>query len=397
MLVFFLPTPPPQAPNVVSVAPGSTKKVAQLTGEFERSLGPDVKTINQTESRFGLWGTDLGASFEHNGRLWFLFGDTHPVGGHNEFRPPDGDAIAYTRDVNPDRGLRLSFVTAPDGRFKAARIPGVSLAAFEVPTGGFSANGKMYAFYTTDSKPSPVGQIMGRSVLVRSQDNAQTFSLVRTVSTDKFINVSPVAVNNPTIPGLPTTTGQGLLMWASGKEYRRSNPYLAFTPLDGVEDGSKTRYFAGTDPATSQPKWSEKEADAVSLFDHPSIGEISVAWNPHLRKWLMLYNADKPRGINLRTADTPWGPWSESQVLFDPGRDKGYRHFMHASTDSGPDDGLSDPGQEKVWGGEYGPYMIPKFSTGSDGKSTIYFTMSTWNPYNVVLMKATLELKKPGE
>lgn len=44
-------------------------------------------------------------------------------------------------------------------------------------------------------------------------------------------------------------------------------------------------------------------------------------------------------------------------------------------------------------GGEYGPYEFSHFATGTDQSTTIYFTMSTWNPYEVVLMKASLRLK----
>jgi hypothetical protein len=32
-------------------------------------------------------------------------------------------------------------------------------------------------------------------------------------------------------------------------------------------------------------------------------------------------------------------------------------------------------------------------ATGNNSSTTIYFTMSTWNPYTVVLMKATLSKK----
>ena len=34
--------------------------------------------------------------------------------------------------------------------------------------------------------------------------------------------------------------------------------------------------------------------------------------------------------------------------------------------------------------------MLPAFFTGSGNATTIYFTMSTWNPYEVMLMKSTL-------
>lgn len=53
---------------------GSTQKVCQLTGEMDKEY--NTPTINQTETRFGLVGNDLGYSFERNGKLFFLFGDS---------------------------------------------------------------------------------------------------------------------------------------------------------------------------------------------------------------------------------------------------------------------------------------------------------------------------------
>jgi hypothetical protein len=62
-----------------SLVPSSVRKVCQLTGERDRERG--TLAFNQTETNFGFFGTDLGSSFEHGGRLWFLFGDTWPGPG----------------------------------------------------------------------------------------------------------------------------------------------------------------------------------------------------------------------------------------------------------------------------------------------------------------------------
>ena len=56
-------------------------------------------------------------------------------------------------------------------------------------------------------------------------------------------------------------------------------------------------------------------------------------------------------------------------------------------------DSVHDPGREYEFGGEYGPYQFEELATGvQDVNTTIYFTMSTWNPYTVLLMKATVQL-----
>jgi hypothetical protein len=60
-------------------------------------------------------------------------------------------------------------------------------------------------------------------------------------------------------------------------------------------------------------------------------------------------------------------------------------------------DGLSDEGRESEWGGEYGPYLIDRFTREVESRrpdrrqARIYFVLSTWNPYNTVLMTATIQ------
>ena len=93
----------------------------------------------------------------------------------------------------------------------------------------------------------------------------------------------------------------------------------------------------------------------------------------------------------MRTADNPWGPWSDTQILFQPWDDNGYCHFMHCSWKLKKCDNVQDPNRDNVFGGEYGPYEYRELATGSNNMTTIYFNMSTWNPYTVELMKATLQ------
>jgi hypothetical protein len=383
------PTHTPESETIVVRA--RPVKIAQLIGDFDKHL--HKPTLNLTWTRYKLAGTDLGIPFKHKNRIYLLFGDT--IGQ----QPRGGDAFAYTTDTTPDDGLALELVADTNGVYQPIRIPGISQGAFEVPSEGVSVSGRMYIYHTTDSNaksdPAPKEDTkMGRSVVAVSDDDGQSFKYLYDLSIKHFINVSIIAVDAAHWAGLPSSQGAGLVIFGSG-DYRRSNVRVAFQPAEQIGSRANVRYFAGLERA-GQPTWSAREEDAVQLFDQPCVGEFSVSYNRFIRKWIMLYNCmggGKLRGINLRTADHPWGPWSAAQVLFEPWDDKGYCHFIHTAWTFRNCDNVHDANRENVWGGEYGPYQFEDFATGDSSATTIYFTLSTWNPYTVVLMKATLQRK----
>jgi hypothetical protein len=56
-------------------------------------------------------------------------------------------------------------------------------------------------------------------------------------------------------------------------------------------------------------------------------------------------------------------------------------------------DSLSLPGRIGEGGGNYSPYFISRFTSGDSVQktSTFFFVISTWNPYEVVIMKASIQ------
>jgi len=423
-----------------------TQRVWQLTGETDMEWGRS--TPSQTASRFGVRGTDLGSSFEHKGLIYFLFGDTWPTFFFDPFdlRPINSDSIAWipaNADPEQSEQMRLTFITADDGKYlppavKISENPNkyIDLKDYEVPLNGFSANGEMYVFFSTDHYKAqvPCGDnlievdSMGRSVLARLKDLQKTdgmFTYLYDAScrpgvacqqpaVGKFINIASVVAQDDKFHDLlqEMNMGEGVLLWGSG-EFHESNPYLAFVPLDKIEDRSAWK-FAIPD-GNGNVSWSNNESDAKELFDQPcgchcQIGELGVTPVHYLDKngnkkvkWLMLYNHADPGGlgqgnrIHYRVADKPWGPWGvESYILFDPAYDLGYCHFMHVSED---DKNNCDPVADDIpvgpptrWGITYGPYPVSSFTKTDATTATIYWTMSTFNPYQVMLMKSTLRL-----
>jgi hypothetical protein len=382
------------------------EKVCQLIGDEDRALGQP--TSNRTYSRFGLSNTDLGASFEHHGKLWFLFGDSFPSGG-DAANPFCGDAIAWTVDPSPNGCIGLDFVTYPDAGFRSPAVPTIDLGCLDVPLHGVSTGSSMYVWFSTAS--------MTASVLARSDDDANHFTLVGPVSNCQcdpsfvncgnpschFVNVSASIVPDAQAAGLPGS-GDRLVLFGSG-EYRRSNVYLAVVSLSQIEDVSALRYFAGTDPSSSAPRWSDRESDAAPLFDTtgdnggvgPCVGELSVQYDPALGRWLALYNclyADEVlrKGATIvaaRIARSPWGAWSDASTLFET--KSAYCKYIFEADAGCPqleDRPVPPPGRT---GATYGPYAIPRYSTTTAGGARIMFTMSTGNPYTAMLMTAELQ------
>jgi uncharacterized protein DUF4185 len=371
---------------------GSTAKVEQLIGDLDKQR--NAPTASQTLTRYGIEGTDLGYSFEHNGQVLFLFGDTignaGPRGGRGRRGAAagggvgGGDPIGVTRATDPERGVKMDFLPGSDGSYLRVRPEGVAMGGFEVPVSGISLDDKLYVVVKTNhSETSPTD----RSLLTRFDEGKRTFKVLRTISQLPEGRVIKMSMHEApgSIDGLPPG-GPSILIWSSGI-YRSSDAYLSVVPRKDFESGKGTRYFSGLG-ANGAPTWSEREKDAQAIVEEGAIGDLSVTWVAPLKMWVMTYDG---RGVHFRYSATPWGPWSADQMIFSVQRDGG-RAFIHSA---GREDGLIGPiiargrgSALELNGGAYAPYVIERFTKVQDGKLSIYYVLSTWNPYVVVLMRS---------
>ena len=360
--------------------PGTTRKVMQLTGDRDATLRSP--TLSQTGKQADVLATDLGHAFEHKGRMCFLFGDTV---GRGEFLL---DCLAFSDSTDP-ANLIIEFPTKEDGRFVPLSVPGLKRGAMEVPVGGISLGGRMYVVFTSGF--DLFKQSIERSAMARSDDDGRTWTYLYDVSratnhdmkTMRFLVVDMLEVDAESNPGLPYESGKVVLIWGSGP-YRASNLSLACVPSASFEDRSAFRFYAG------DARWSTEELDAAPLFDDPQVGEFSIDWIGPVQRWVVLYNAQRPPGVLMRTSAAPWGPFSDAERLVDPIADGGFANWMHVPNSLGYWDNFADPGKEDVPGGLYGPYLINRFTKGDAGRCTLYYTLSTWNPYQVVLMSSEI-------
>jgi hypothetical protein len=183
---------------------------------------------------------------------------------------------------------------------------------------------------------------------------------------------------------------------------------------------TRWRYYSGSVNGT--PQWSMEERLAVSLPpfgphpdipDHKCLGYYSARYLATAGKWVMLYTCWLDyvrRGIYMRTASLPWGTWSPPSNIFDPG--EAYCKYMHDARlkrlalnppctpnpyedekrhfDSDPKVGFA----VREFGGEYAPFLLPsRYAERQGSNITLFYTISTWNPYQTVLMKTVTPIE----
>jgi len=387
-------TPPPAARAEKPAREVALHYVDDSTVKLEQLIGDEDKerhkpTATQTFTRFGVEGTELGSSFEHQGHVYFLFGPTLSR------TPGLSNTIATTDTTNPDGGVHVDFLTN-GGNYIAVQPTGITLAPLDVPVAGISLNGQMYVAISTNFTK---GRATDRSVLTKFVA-PETFQTVRTISElpdGRFIRMSMHAQPG-NIAGLPPG-GPFILTWGTGR-YRESDAYLSIVPAGQFEAGKGIRYFAGLD-ASNAPTWSDIEADATPIVKDETLGDLSVTWCKELGLWLMTYDRrTQLNGIAFSYSRTPWGPWSEPQILFNPMRDSGLGRFIHNPLRK-IDDGLAGPvmGQRNrvnaadVHGGATAPYVVERWTKVQGSELELYYLMSTMNPYVVVLMKSILRIE----
>jgi D-arabinan endo alpha-(1,5)-arabinofuranosidase len=315
-----------------------TYEIAQLTGP---------EGINATHERWNVFGTDLGSMFEFRGRTYMAFGDTFGPPGH----PPEfGDdwrssAMAFTRDRDPRDGLTFEgMIEDRPGHAKELildeQVPGEEVTV--IPTYGTSVGKRMYLHYMAVSFWGPPGEWdLSQSGWAYSDDEGQTW----TVSPDA---VWPGGGNF----GQVAVVERGRHVYLYGIPGGRfGHVELARVDRHSLLDLDRYTYWDGRG-------WVSDPERAAEVVPAP-VGELSVRWNSHYRKWLMMYLDDARDEVVLRTADRLEGPWSEAETV--------------------------------VTAAEvptlYAPYMPPRFNHGRD----IYFALSKFDTYDVFWWHTSLE------
>ena len=310
--------------------------VAWVTGE---------DSPNQTLTNYGIDGTDLGSMFLRGDTLYLAFGDTFgcclPDGGGAGGGNWRNNVLAYSTDTTLEDGISFDgMISERNGDARAVlrrRNEDVTI----IPTNGIAVGDRLYLHYMAVKEWGPPGEwTLNRSGWAYSDDDGETWMQ------------PPDAVWDG-----DTQFGQAALLEHEDFIYifgihggRFGGVALARVPAEHILDMAAYTYWDGGEWVAT--------LDAVAVIADAPVGELSVAWNSYLDRWIMTYLNEFRRAIVIREAPELTGPWSEPLELV-----------------SGDD-----------YPSLYGAYLHP---LASDGE-VIYFNMSQWGPYNVLLMRASL-------
>ncbi len=394
------------APQPLKLDLLEVKKLSQLIGDYDKHLKQPV--TGKTHEKAGVLGADRGSPFDDGERVLFLFGDT--IGTEAE---EGADAIGFTQDTNPDDGVALDFYARPDGKFLPFRPLGkdgkeTPLPSFEGPVAGVRIGDLTYVAFTDnhagdgdgakdeEQRAADQTDVTHLARFDRASGQATTLCEISRQPAGKFHKLSFRAPVDTA--GLPDG-GPWVLMVGTGK-HRASDVYLGIIPVLSLASCAGIRYWVRSE--NGKPVWSDREADAEALFtsgaERGTVGDLSLSYAEAIRRFLLVYDAaDQGRKVYLRHAETPWGPFSEPMMVFNPAA-SGFGVFIHdprvkpGDGQAGPMPGQHKAHPEKVRGGLYAPFVVERWTQRRQDTLSIYFLISVWNPYTVELMRADFGL-----
>ena len=346
---------PAPAPAITS-APAAAVPVSPLTpgtSVVGWVTGPD--SPNKTIANYAVTGTDLGIMWDNgdaaNSQVLMAFGDT------KGFCQIPGEQWRYNvlmRSTDRNLANTVSVSSAPVWRPGIAKqiINTINAAPEEtgiIPTAGIGYGGKQFLnFMSIKTWDGDGSWTTNYSALAVSPDNGETWGVYPGTIR------KPEAGNEKFQMGAFLKPGPGdPYLYTFGTPSGRSgSAYVARVAPALVPDLTKYEYWSSDANA-----WvAGKPAAATPVIPGP-VGEMSAQYNTHLKQYLTLYT-NRSNDVVMRTAPAPQGPWGPEQMLVSS---------------------LFTPG------GVYGPFLHP-WSTGKE----IYYNLSLWSQYNVMLMHTTL-------
>lgn len=392
--------------------PGSlpSNHVGWVTGQRNNGFpGFGWPQTNNT-SWANVYGTDLGIMWLNgeNDKVQLAFGDT--FSGPNMSGDWRNNVLLLSEDTQLYDGLTL-INTGPAFQFIPAARNAVFFIGSEVtniPTAAVYANANNYVNYmSVKSWDSPGRWTTNYSAVSQYDPATDKWVLQRSTirSAGWFRSSTSYRAGDQNFqqmayvlqPESKVVDGEPRYIYAFGTPSgRQGSAFLSRVPEGAITDLGQYEYWDGERWVLDKPAVATRvigDSDrSAGLFgfvrdiaNDPNffggwfagltgaktggnVSEMSVQYNEYLDKYVVLYG----NGLNnviLRTADTPEGPWSEPVTIATsityPGL---YAPFIHPLSGTGE---LTD-------------------ANGDPDVSTLYWNMSLWGNYNVVLMETDL-------
>jgi Domain of unknown function (DUF4185) len=317
---------------------GNTKLIARLIGE---------DSINKTGSKFGIDGADLGHTFLYGDEIFMVFGDTFGLAG-GDWR---SNTAAVITDDDPSDGLTFDHMIEDAPGHAKELLESKKLDNDEItviPTYGVAVGDRMFLDYMSVHRWGEPGHWdLNNSGLAYSDDGGQTWTKDPNAIWPGDSNFGQVAI----------TQVDNELYFFGIPSGRYGGVQLARVDQDDILNLESYEYWDGV-------AWQKAGIKTAKTIVPAPVGELSVRWNSHYKKWLMTYLNETKFGLVIRTADCLTGRWSDEQIIV---KSEDYPQL-------------------------YAPYILPKWNDGSE----IYFTMSQFGPYAVYLMQTELTNVTPS-
>jgi hypothetical protein len=174
----------PALPNITYVS-GSSVKLEQVIGDKDWAAaaeGVTLPTVSQTAARFNVFANGFGTSFEDNGKLLFLFGDTRAE-DVTALNFHAADPVAWSTTTDGESGLLVNFFIQSNGLPLFSTPPGIKMGADDICNSGISlADGVYFVCNTGADITLADTHTNAWSILARFDEAAGTFTTGRTIS-----------------------------------------------------------------------------------------------------------------------------------------------------------------------------------------------------------------------
>ncbi|MFD4294766.1 DUF4185 domain-containing protein [Rhodococcus sp. NPDC058532] len=347
------PAPDPQSPPVepAPVAPAPAAATVDFTSLVAQLTGPG--SINRTDKRWQVNGTDLGIMWESKpGEVAIAFGDTFG----KDWAPPGANGtdwrsnvVGHSTDRNLADGLTIDSMVQ-DSRCHAAEVLGSrkikNWETTTIPTSGFALGDRQYMSYMSVRRWSVVPGMWYTNYggIAYSDDDGQTWSKDPHARWENIFGL-----NNFQVASM-VPAGEHVYLFGTPNG-RMGTVAVARVPKAQVLNKTAYQYWV-------DGQWTPVGEAWPTPILHDTAAELSVRYDETRDLWQMSYLDTLAGAIVLRQASSPQGSWTEGVPVV---RSADYPAL-------------------------YGGFIHP-WSTEHD----LYFTMSEWDSYNVYLMRATLK------